>query len=275
MTTNVHSFLNQIFYKNKKFDDEASIQYLEPWMLLTSNMIEFPSSDGIKTEYIEKAPRLEVQKPVFVESIVVNNTKSEPKTFRPKKEDTLFWCAYAAHHGEAGYWVIGNKYRNIEIEEKQKMIDSIRKDSSLFKQCNIKVSKVKIQEIMSELMLNKKTSWITFLAMCVYYKFNAIVLYENTYMEFSSSSGETFLFHRSKDGHISVDLSEPFTKESISDIKDKNLCIDSIEKPLKAASHYKITDLETMAQMVGINKDPELKWKKNDWYEALLKKCTW
>jgi hypothetical protein len=259
----VHSYLNQIFYKHNKFDDGAKISDLEPWMLVSERLI-----------YCAK-PCVEI--PVTNECI---NKPIEVTPFTPIKQDSLFWCAYTVHHGEADYWVIGNKYKNAELTEKQKMVDYINSDTTRFKRRFPKMSNVGIQEIAAELMVDKKTSWKTFFAMCAYYEFRAIVVYENTYLDFSpisDASISTYLFHRTKEGHISV-LTEPLTEERIAEIKTTHLCLDqNPEKPLKAVSNYKVDELIDLAERLGVDIKQGIynKWKKADWYNSVINKCKW
>ena len=272
--------------------------------------------------------------------------KIDNSNFFSKKQDTLFWAAYTVFHGEAGYWVIGNKYKNTEIAEKQKIIDSIR-TTGFLKRAYTKISNVRIQEIMSELMLDKKTSWNTFMAICAFYKFRALVIRGKTYMEFSpevdNSMGTylqqyppgtqekynsfhsripvtedgvktgiaerrggvwksegfpmkglesfrnppdfeeagfgrpgvppTYLFYKNEDGHISVDLTA-IGADKEAEIRNSHLKIDCDEaKPLKAASNYKMEELNDMARILGLEMENGVKVKKADLYDKILEKC--
>jgi len=200
--------------------------------------------------------------------------KPKKHIFSPTKTDTLFWCAYTINKGEAEYEMIGNRYKNAEIEEKQKMIDFIKKNPDAIKS-SFKITAVKMKEIMSELMMDAKTSWTAFLAMCVYYKFNAIVCYKKTYLDFFVKGAEhTHLFHRDDSGHISVDTNE-LDEDEIKDIRNSKIHLgQNPEKPLKAASHYKMDDLAEIAEKLGVTCGQN-KWKKADWYDAIIKELEW
>jgi len=124
--------------------------------------------------------------------------------------------------------------------------------------------------------LDKKTSLQTFMALCVFYKFHAILTCKKTYLEFTPTLNltdmPTLLFIRSDDGHFSFKPLE--TKEDIDQIKSTHVLIEGDpEKPLKAASNYKMEDLKQMAETLGI--EPGEKWKKADYYESLMKRCSW
>lgn len=261
MTLTYHSVLNQIFYPYKKFDP-ASIVELEKWMLFATTL----HSDVAASPEIENMDR-------FIEVPAISTKPSQKNTsfFFPKQQDTLFWCAYAIFHGEAGYYVIGNRYKNTEMAEKQKIIDSVRS----IKKAYVKMSNVRAQEIMSELMLDKKTNWNTFMALCAYYKFKALVVRGKTYMEFSPNiedSMGTFLFNKNKDGHISVDL-EAISKEKEEEIRGTHLQIDCVEnKPLRAASYYKMDELHQMARILELEFG-DAKLKKTELYEKIMEHC--
>ena len=161
-------------------------------------------------------------------------------------------------------------------------MEYIKTNSDRIRSSGIKISKVRIQETMSELMINKKTSWSTFWVLCIYYKYNAIVVYNQTYMNFTPIHQDnemptpTYLFTRSNDGHISIDFTA-LTKESLDEIKKTHIEIDHIQdRPIKAASSYKISDLVTMASILKLTPpSSDVKWKKSDWYDAILQKCLW
>lgn len=263
-----YSVLNQIFYPYKKFDDPAMIESLEKWMFIP---LKETSDRDLKSDLLEI--------PASIVSIVEPEPEIKPReqrAFSPKKQDTLFWCAYVAYHGEAEYWLIGNKYKNTELSEKQKVIDFIQKNKTGFKSAYPKMTNVKIQEIMSELMLDKKTSLKTFMSLCVFYKFHAILTYNKTYIvcapHLEDSTRPIFLFIRSDDGHFSFKPLE--TKEDVDEIKTTHILVESDpSKPLKAASNYKIDDLKHMANILGIAIGE--KQKKQEIYDEILKKIKY
>jgi len=270
----MNSYLNQIFYNDNKFDNFSD---LEKWML-TGQMFEM-------VKHMDKNQTDDCIHP----SCEINATptenvplQKEPKQiFIPKNQDSLFWCIYAASYGATSYWMIGNKYKNMEMEEKQKMVDFIKTQATILKGFTPKISQTTLQEAKSDLLLDKKTSWWTFQIMCIYYKIHAIVIYENTFFEFqpqSESVADTkcFLFNRNKDGHLSIDL-EPIDTEKRGEIYSQKIRLDyTKERPIRALSAYKVDDLKTMADKLGVNTEAlGSKPKKEDWYNAVLRKCSW
>ena len=82
----ISSFLNQIFYKNNKFDDGDELSKLEGWMFTREKVEQWNSKKVVEPDIHVPLPVTPIQKPKI-------------NRFTPTKQDTLFWCAYVAHHG--------------------------------------------------------------------------------------------------------------------------------------------------------------------------------
>lgn len=264
-------FLNQIFYPHNKFD---SIQCFEQYML---------NDDFMRRRLCETLDNitipLECALPTTTPSLRFGTEIAVQECFfSPRKTDTLFWCAYVVHHGESEYIMIGNKYKTTEIQEKQVILDYVNKNRESMK-ATLKVhgykwTNVQFQETQSELMLDKKTSWSAFHAMCMFYKINAILVQDNVYLEFKTSSAEPFYqFNRTQEGFISVNTT-PISDVQLGNIMNTKVSIDySQDKLLKGISNYKIPELEEIATRLGVV-PTSLKPKKSDWYEAILEKMN-
>ena len=290
------TLLNQIFYKHNKFDNPDTIYSCEPYMLNKNYIQRFITEHAtiIRTtpEFGVSVSGAEVERPVQGgEQVknVVNAEEVSPRNssvmqsirrglFSPRKEDTLFWSAYVVHYGESEYTLIGGKYKNAELQEKQDILAYIQKNHSLIKSCahsnDVKLSNVRIQETTAEMMINKKTSWYAFHVMCMYYKINAVVIQDEIYMLFTvDPEYKTHVFERNQDSHFSVDLI-PTDTERISNIIANKLKVDPfLPKLLKGVSTYKIPELEEMGLKLGV-KPVESKPKKNDWYDVIINKLV-
>ena len=155
-------YLNQILYPHTKFDSVDSLKLLEPYMY---NNIKLEKNTSISQETSQETSQVTSQVTSQETSPSVNlNIKREPtqvtqtnaNIIYPKCTDTLFWCMYIAKYGYAEYLNIGQRYKNKEIEIKQQMIDTIKKTPSILKNGPRKITNVEIQEIMAELMIDKK-----------------------------------------------------------------------------------------------------------------------
>lgn len=296
--------IHQIFYENNnKFDQPSSIDQLSRWMYsdvfclhrplvydplvqtvhdqitctieepVTSIAITLPEPPVVESPLVQKQ-----NNPTPIRSLIRQPILHEK--FIPKKEDTLFWCAYTVHHGEAAYQIIGNRYKNTEIDEKTILVNFMREKAVLCKTSAHKISNARLQETQAELLVNKKTSWYVFHIMCLFYQFHAVVVYNKTYMEFSPNGLDDppmYRFERNADGHISV-LMTPLISDQVDVLRKTHIKLDySMDKPLRAASSYKMEDLVTMAKTLDIDMTilSVQRPKKADWYDAITKTCTW
>lgn len=281
----VRSFLNQIFYSHNKFDNPDSIEVLKPWMLSNQNIeLWKPKEIEDKIDIEKKIPDLKASPPITM--TYPGNTQSQQNhsLFSPKSQDTLFWCIYVAYYGEAAYMAIGNKYKNEEIAEKQKIIEYIKSLKSSSFTNGIKISKVKLQEISAGLMIDKKTDWITFQVMCMFYKISAFVLNKsnNTYLHIKTadSGNKQFILYKSPNGRMSIDINEideEIQKQTKTIVETMVLIDHMSDRPLKAASAYKLEEIQLLASKLGITVDTlnilsNIKPKKTDWYNAVLSK---
>jgi hypothetical protein len=122
--------------------------------------------------------------------------------FSPRKQDSLFWSMYIAKHGVGEFFEIGSKYMNKEIEEKSKIMEFMKTNRPLLK--SMKITSDKGQEIMGDLMTNKKTELTVVCAFALFYQVRIWVVSEDsrTYFEFlphnSDDNTPVYVIHRSK-----------------------------------------------------------------------------
>ena len=252
-------FLNQILYNNNtKFESFESIKLFEPYMYV---------------KYIDT--QIEPPLPVMNKIECLQIPKNQ-NVISPKNMDTLFWCMYIAKNEYGEYLNIGSKYKNKEIEIKQGMIEIIKKNPGILKTTPRKITNVAIQEIMAELMIDKKTSFKTFFAMCV---LNALNIYivdttTQTVLPFHyNDSNHSYIFYRSVDGFFSIDIEEA-TIEKIQEIKSKYIELEHGDRPIKTITAYKVAELETILKQFG-SWSETTKYKKQDLYDEILTKCIW
>jgi len=255
------TLLNQIFYNINKFDVDP--KKCEEYMLLQDYVKDIKPV----LQSIEIVP---TEEPKMVTII--------PKLFQSKKKDQLFWNMYVLEHGESEYFMIGNKYKNVEINEKKKIMDYVTKNSKHIKsqaQTNgCKITNVRIKTVESELLMDNKTSWYGFWIMCAYYKKNVLIIQNKICMEFTVDSVyDTYIMERNDEGYVTLD-SVKVTSDKIHEKKFNKLIIDPFqERILKGVSSYKIPDLEHMAQLLGVFPEKE-KPKKTDYYEVIINKLV-
>ena len=260
------SFINESIFHIKHFNDSNSIKQLEKYMLSNENRkhILLCCDDPIKEIKEIKETKIE-QKPTNYNII------------SPRKEDGLFWCVFIAGKSYQEFLAIESKYKNKELDEKQKIIEFIKKTPSCMKSSNMKLSNVAIQVIMSEIMINKKTTLLSFMAFCMFYKICILIVNEAnpTYIEYNPITSIELPIHiinRTIDGFYNIDTNSKLDK--IQKIRDTMIRLESYEKPFKGISTYKVVDLEEFAEKLGLDLE-NTKWKKPDLFQKIYEMCLW
>mgnify|MGYP003342261661 CR=1 FL=1 len=192
--------LNKVFFPVENFNNEESISLLEKYMF-TKDFIFLYDLSKIKEQNVEKKSVV-IEEPtrainnIFVEEkkeIIFDRKLCEKKIEKPhirdricpNKMDTLFWCVFIAVYGYDEYNTISNHFSNREMEERQKMMDFLKKKPSLIKNSNVKITKVAFQEMLTDLMINKKVTLSILILFCIYYNITIFVVIDDIYMEFS------------------------------------------------------------------------------------------
>ena len=273
-------YLNQILYPHTKFDSVDSLKLLEPYMY-NNIKLEKNTSISQETSQVTSQETSQVTSQVTSQetSPSVNlNIKREPtqvtqtnaNIIYPKCTDTLFWCMYIAKYGYAEYLNIGQRYKNKEIEIKQQMIDTIKKTPSILKNGPRKITNVAIQEIMAELMIDKKTTFKTFYAICILNALNIIIvdIKTSTFLSFiNDTTTELYIIYRVNDGSFSIDID----CNAIA-VTSKYFELDYGDKPIKSIGAYKMNDLEIISQKLGLLLESK-KYKKQELYDKIFIHC--
>ncbi len=198
----------------------------------------------------------------------------------PCQKDTLFWCCYIAKHGYDEYKQIRNNYGTKQMEIQEKISKYIKENSFLLKNVNMRITKVMIQEILSELLTNtKNTEYSVLYAYVIYYQINLILLHDNekSYLKILCQEDinddiPLYVFKR-QNGTFSVNENS-LDKESYTKLTEKKHCIYNINRPLKPISNYKVQELYDLAFKIQLE-FTEIKLSKVQLYDNLTKELTW
>jgi hypothetical protein len=249
--------LNKYVYKLTK---DVPVPALVP-VVLAPAPVHVAFQNMLKTDPLPiKKPEPELELVIKVPTPL--STKPDPKSsYFTDKTDSLFWCLYIAAHGHPAYESIGRGYSNVEIAEKQKIIEFVRKTQGIAK------TKVMAQEIMSDLMTNKRASLMVLPALAVFYKKHIVITKQNRfYIDIQGTEdSDTLYLIKNERGNYGIDYSNPSTN------LNKLIRLNNYDKPLAAISTYKIGDLTELAIRVGI--DTTVKRNKADLYQAVTIKC--
>jgi len=286
------SYCNSIFFGSK----DVTIEDMQPYMLTVSNkekeIVEEPivtvkTIELEKEEHTlpvqEKEPTIsEPTEEVTVTDLVKPNevTSTTIDLVLPKQQDTLFWCIYIAVFGYNDYLEVSRNYGVKELDIKKQIADFLQKTPTAFKNSNIKVTKVAIQEILSELLTSQKeTSILCLLAMIVKHKINVLLVdptdrfYLEYYHDKDMDEIPTYVLRKDTYGKYRIQL-EPLSKDIIIHWKSSRFALDSYQKPLRAASLYKVQELEDIARRFSLYDDAK-KYKKADLYNDICEGIRW
>ena len=167
------------------------------------------------------------------------------------------------------------KWASFELAERSKIADFLAniekvKPADLPKCNGHRVTKKSIIEMRSDLMTigqqqQQDKDFIKVLpAYALYYNISIVVyLHTNLYYKLTPSSDSTNTIYIVKNGRI-FEAAEP-------KLLDEAICIESLEKPLKSAAHYKVDELQQMIQVFGKEATSLSPLKKAEMYELLQK----
>ena len=274
--------IHQIFYSCNKFDNATQVENLHQYMLTSHNYLvlknlvksEEPVVEIIKTNP-EKPPPIRESIPMSKSIIKDPSASSDNSLFYPQKENSLFWCIYSACYGVDEFHMIGSRYQNRELDEKQKIIQFIKQNPKKLKESNHKVTNIMIQELLSALMIQKMASLQDCIAYSIFYNKRIYVVKNAMYFIYRSTETETYscentiVIYCKNDKEYGLDLE--VNEEKIDHIVNAKIRIFNAEKPLKSLSEYKIPDLEKMALILGI----PTYGKKKELYDSIVEKCNW
>jgi hypothetical protein len=259
--------LYQIFYPYNKFDCLEHVEHRLSKFMYSKNYIDFETPlDQIA---IEEQPTIV---PAIVEEPILETPKVSSKLIIPDRIDTLFWCIYISHYGYDTYMNIHNKYMNEEFVEKTKIMEYLKANKNILKTINKKITINAHQEIMSELLTNKKTSVLAIHAFAVYYKTNIVVenTFNGTYIDFVFNDDAKWI-------HLKYISRGRYGISEIRPIANLGIKLDSTDKPLRGISTYKVAELEELANKIpSVKNDPQRSsWKKPDLYGNIWRALLW
>lgn len=267
------SIYHQIFHPDRKWSVQESMKNFEPFMFLVKPCE--PGLSHVCYDTIQEEPT-----PILQESFKKDNSvdmkelkPTKLKNFFPKKNDSLFWCIYISLNGMKEYDHIGCHYGNTEIEEKQKIMDLMRKEPEKMKTTDRRFTKVLCKEIMSDFMTNQRLTIDMLTTMAVYKNRKIVLINMNEKYEPSkyymilgvTTSKDVIVIYKRKQFY---GLEMNYDEQKIQDIMNKLVCIEDMEKPLKSMTNYKVDELEEMANKINV--EITYKMKKQELYEKVL-----
>ena len=181
--------------------------------------------------------------------------------FFPKQRDQLFWCFYVILHGQIEYDIL-TSFFTLEKETKYKWIEVFRGRKELFKP--IKVSRNVVED---ELANAKAITMATVKALCHLNDVNVFYVDDKKYYEITTNSEKPFYLIEKVDGRYG--LKEKIPIEKIEYYREHYWNLENLDKPLKAVSSYKASELKDICKRLHIE---SLNLTKPKMYEKILSK---
>jgi len=181
--------------------------------------------------------------------------------FFPKQRDQLFWCFYVILHGQIEYDIL-TSFFTLEKETKYKWIEVFRGRKELFKP--IKVSRNVVED---ELANAKAITMATVKALCHLNDVNVFYVDDKKYYEITTNSEKPFYLIEKVDGRYG--LKEKIPIEKIEYYRENYWKLENLDKPLKAVSSYKASELKDICKRLHIE---SLNLTKPKMYEKILSK---
>ena len=193
--------------------------------------------------------------------------KPREKFFIPKEKDKLFWCFFIMKNDFIQYEMIENKNFVLEKKIKIEYVEKIRKDKQLIKTYKF----TSLTNMENNLVNEDKINIGTFLSLCVFENINILYIKNKTYYELlMNDNKEIFIIRELEYKKFAM---EKNTTDNIDDIKKTLFQLNSIEKPIKAISSYKLQELIDICCKLGIqtiNKLTNKSKNKNELYEEII-----
>ena len=181
--------------------------------------------------------------------------------FFPKQRDQLFWCFYVILHGQIEYDML-TSFFTLEKETKYKWIEVFRGRKELFKP--IKVSRNVVED---ELANAKAITMATVKALCHLNDVNVFYVDDKKYYEITTNSEKPFYLIEKVDGRYG--LKEKIPIEKVEYYREHYWKLENLDKPLKAVSSYKASELKDICKRLHIE---SLNLTKPKMYEKILSK---
>ena len=203
---------------------------------------------------------------------IIKSITKKPHLFIPNQQDSLFWCFYIMKNGEISYETLNNKNSLVAKQIKIDLVSTIRKHKDTLKIYKFDTKSNIENNLANDNNINSKT----FLSLCAIENMNVIYISKKTYYELlMNDTNIIYIVHelQSDSKYYNKYGFELATEDSINKIKSSLYKLDSVDKPIKAASSYKVSDLMEICNKLAIettNKENGKNKSKKDLYESII-----
>ena len=200
------------------------------------------------------------------------HVKVKPSIYFPNQQDSLYWCYYIISNGDTKYEMLQNKNFLVAKQMKIELVEKIRKHKNV-----VKIYKFDtLSGIESNLANDDKINCKTFCTLCAIENINIIYIRKNTYFELLMNDTDVVYIVKEVPAQSKYVFKYGFeiaTKESLESIKESLYKIESINKPIKCESAYKVQELIDICSKFGFeisNNATGKKITKKEMYELII-----
>jgi cell division protein FtsB len=199
---------------------------------------------------------------------------------------SIFQSVFLLHYGYSEYIMAENRMLNRELEEKQKIMETLSKTPKKLKEGNHKLTNDNIQEILSGLLVATKEEIMHLVAYSAYYNRIIYLVFTHSYLIFSPTKEtavdstnilSVYILNQTrkhpKYGGSYYPEFNP-TLEKMENIHNSKIHLEHYAKPFKGVSAYKLPELEEMATKTGMFENGvPAKYKKKELYDKIVEVC--
>jgi len=204
---------------------------------------------------------------------VIQKVARQPALFVPAQQDSLFWCFYILKNGDASYETLNNKNLLVAKQQKIDLVSVIRKNKDIVKTYKFDT----ITNLESNLANDDNLSLKTFLSLCAIENINVVYVSNKTYYEaMMNDSGVIYIVREIQSPANKYHKKYGFelsTAPVLDVIRNTLYKLEVVDKPIRAASAYKLQDLIDICGKLDIaitNKETGKNKSKNDLYESIV-----
>lgn len=197
----------------------------------------------------------------------------KPDIFVPRDQDTLFWCYYILKHGDIQYETINNRNTLITKQLKIELVSKIRENKQIVKTYKFD----SITNIESNLANDNIITVKSFMTLCAIDNINVVFVSKKTYFECLTNDSQPIYIIREIDrNQLKYNKQygyETATEKILHELRTNLYKVDSLDKPIKAVSSYKASELLDIAHKLAIevvNKATGKNKTKNELYETII-----
>jgi len=244
---------------------EPIIDY-NPYILNDNNIISYLKYKLINTSInttIKTNNKLETE---------IKSKHAKESIFFPREQDSLFWCYYIISSGESNYEMMNVKNSLIAKQIKINYVNKIRMNKQIVKTYKFDT----ITNLESNLANDNNISIKTIMTLCAIDKINVIFVSRKTYYELLMNDTEPIYIIRELEIQSKYNKKYGFeisSLDSLQQIRTTLYKIETLDKPVKALSSYKLQDLIDICNKLAIEVkriDNGKNKSKNELYELLI-----